>query len=426
MSTNRILVSVFRRGAAAWTNEFAPNTSIPEGADYRTINRFPTGHIAPQDLTPLVDAGGYGVNSAFTAFINHWKNVSYPVACFVTLGNENPTRSHFYEQDRLDCGGVPYARQNLGVYNRWSGLVDPPIPMSVLDLVTINKSPCRATIGLRQIYASASSPTPRLIPALVSLADQIIALAPLPTEDIRLTGRLNQKTALDTNVALTTLVLPASIPTDAVGAPKYPVGSPWGTRLRDTARMIIAGVKTRIFSVDFDGWDHHGSMGGTVNSPAGPMLHADLLATFNEGVNAFLHDMTASGNADRVTLLSQTEFHRTMRQNGNLASGSDHGQSSHAYVWGPTVVSGLYGAPIDYRENNATTYADVGSWQSPFNNRLLNGTMDYRALQLALFEWLTGRAITMPERIIIWGDGVPQTQIDLAPAIQRNAIGINP
>lgn len=67
------------------------------------------------------------------------------------------------------------------------------------------------------------------------------------------------------------------------------------------------------------------------------------------------------------------------RENTNL--GADHGCTGHAYVWGPHVTSGLYGAPLDYREASSI-YFDPGSWQSRYNNRQLNFTLEYRDFQL--------------------------------------------
>jgi hypothetical protein len=88
------------------------------------------------------------------------------------------------------------------------------------------------------------------------------------------------------------------------------------------------------------------------------------------------------------------------RENTNL--GADHGCTGHAYVWGPHVTSGLYGAPLDYREASSI-YFDPGSWQSRYNNRQLNFTLEYRDFQLMQIEWLAGRALTPAEIASIWG-----------------------
>ncbi len=145
-------------------------------------------------------------------------------------------------------------------------------------------------------------------------------------------------------------------------------------------------------------------MGGTENSPSGELNHAIMFKAFNDAINAFIYDMTQLGHINRIMICSTSEFHRTMRENGN--EGADHGQSSHAYAWGPGVTSDLYGAPLDYRqvtETNALTYADPGVWTSPFPNRLLNHTMDYRDFQRLQCEWLTERVLTNEEVAEIWG-----------------------
>lgn len=417
---SRVIVSIFRRGAANMTNEVVANQSEPGVSyldNYRTIERFPNAHAAVVDTTPLAGQKGYGINKKFTAFLDRWQHPSFRGAAFMTLGTPAATRSHFYEQGRIDCGGVEYNFANVGYFNRFVGDVSPPAIPSTVDLLSVGNSACRMTIGLPSTYAASKSVTPLLTSTTVTRARAFMdAAVPLNVVEAE-TGRATAQAMLETNTVLTNLPLPANIPSDATGAPKYPVDG-WGQKLRDVARMIIAGIPSRVICCDYDGWDHHSVMGGTIASPAGEGKHAPMLKIFNDALNAFIFDMEQSGNANRVLICSQTEFHRTMRENGN--KGSDHGQSSHAYVWGATVNSDLYGKVLDFRAGSPA-FADPGSYQSPFPNRLLKHTMDYRDFQRMQCEWLAERTLTPAEVTAIWG----ATFTSNMTTAQRAAIAIN-
>jgi uncharacterized protein (DUF1501 family) len=400
----RIVVCIFRRGAAMGTNEIVAHKSIPGVSwldDYRSANRFPNSHAAIADTIELEGQKGYGLNTRFKAMTNRWNHPSYAMTAFFTLGTPAATRSHFYEQGRIDCGGVNYNFLNSGYMNRFAGLFKPPVA-TPLDLISLGNAPTRSVIGLVSTYASTKSVVPLLLPEPVALAKKFMKAAPSATNVEAVTGRATAMAMLDTNEGLGSLPVPAQTPSDLnANAPKYPSDS-WSQKLRDAARMIIAGVPARYICCDYDGWDHHSDAGGSINTPRGARRHALMMATFSDAIEAFIYDMEQSGNSQRVMLTTMTEFHRTMRENGNF--GADHGQSCHAYAWGPTCKSDIVGKVLDYRASSAAFF-DAGSYQSPFNNRLLNFSMDYRDFQRLCCEFILGRLLTNDEVTTIWGSG---------------------
>jgi len=341
------------------------------------------------------------------------------------LGTPAPSRSHFQEQNRIDAGGLFFSARNSGLFNRLAKLV-PPAQASTVDLLAIGNNASRAIIGKDSLYAATKSTTPLLTASQVAKAKAIMEAAPIPTiEEARL-GRASAMAALETNLAISGLALPASLPSDAAGAPKYTITSEspltyssYGERLRNAARMIIAGIQSRVIVVDFDGWDHHSDMGGSVSSPSGERNHAEMMIDWDNCLNAFIYDLEQTGHLSETLITTISEFNRTVRENGN--HGADHGQSAHAYAWGATVNSDLYGAPLDFSANNAQTFADPGSYQSPFPNRLLKHTMDYRNWQRMICEWLIGRQLTTPEMVTLFTADFTET---MTPA-QRAGIAIN-
>lgn len=98
------------------------------------------------------------------------------------------------------------------------------------------------------------------------------------------------------------------------------------------ARMIRAGFGTRIFYVSIDGFDTHSQQRQT---------HQRLLNEVGGSVQAFFNELQGSGDADRVVLMTFSEFGRRVNENGS--KGTDHGSGSSLFLAGPAVKSGLIG-----------------------------------------------------------------------------------
>lgn len=98
------------------------------------------------------------------------------------------------------------------------------------------------------------------------------------------------------------------------------------------ARMIAAGFGSRLFYVAVDGFDTHGDQRAD---------HDELLATVAQGIGTFFDQLAESGHADRVLLLTFSEFGRRVAENGS--KGTDHGAGSCLFVAGPKVRGGPIG-----------------------------------------------------------------------------------
>lgn len=103
-------------------------------------------------------------------------------------------------------------------------------------------------------------------------------------------------------------------------------------KLQNIAQLIDAGLSTRIYYVSLDGFDTHSTqLGG----------HAALLRELAESVGAFIADLTGRGHADRVVVMSFSEFGRRVRENGS--QGTDHGAAAPLFLAGGKVKSGAIG-----------------------------------------------------------------------------------
>ncbi len=104
-----------------------------------------------------------------------------------------------------------------------------------------------------------------------------------------------------------------------------PIPSPsWPVGCGLTARLIKAGLGTRVYYLEQGGYDTHGHQ---------LPRHAPLLEDLSASLRAFLDDLAASRLADRVLVLVFSEFGRRVAENGSM--GTDHGTAGPVFLAGP-------------------------------------------------------------------------------------------
>jgi uncharacterized protein (DUF1501 family) len=104
-------------------------------------------------------------------------------------------------------------------------------------------------------------------------------------------------------------------------------------RLELIGRIIKAGFGTRIYYTSIDGFDTHANQLGA---------HAALLNELSDSIAAFHKDLADAGQADRVAVLTFSEFGRRVAE--NASNGTDHGAAAPVFVVGPVAKPGLVGA----------------------------------------------------------------------------------
>ena len=110
---------------------------------------------------------------------------------------------------------------------------------------------------------------------------------------------------------------------------KYP-DSNLARRLKTVAQLIDAGLKTRVYYLDLDGFDTHSNQAAA---------HAGLLGQLSEAVTAFVHDLKEHAHDQRVMLMTFSEFGRRVHE--NASSGTDHGTAAPMFIAGGRVKPGL-------------------------------------------------------------------------------------
>jgi len=111
----------------------------------------------------------------------------------------------------------------------------------------------------------------------------------------------------------------------------YPA-SQLANSLKLVARLIGGGLPTRVFYVSQGGYDTHTNQTGN---------HDRLLRDLGDSVKAFVEDMRAQGNMQRMLLMTFSEFGRRVAENAN--GGTDHGAAAPMFVIGEKVKAGLLG-----------------------------------------------------------------------------------
>jgi uncharacterized protein (DUF1501 family) len=141
----------------------------------------------------------------------------------------------------------------------------------------------------------------------------------------------------------------------------YPGGL--GAQLRRAAQVIAADIGVRLVWVSQDGYDTH--------SKQAPAQQA-LLGELSGALAAFQKDLDKQKVADRVLLLTFSEFGR--RVDENASQGTDHGAASCLFVCGSKVKGGLVG-----------TYPSLAK----LGEGDLIHTVDFRAVYATVLEkWL--------------------------------------
>jgi uncharacterized protein (DUF1501 family) len=127
-----------------------------------------------------------------------------------------------------------------------------------------------------------------------------------------------------------------------------------GLQLKNIARMIASGLKTKVYLATISGFDTHANQVIKDNQHTGH--HANLLAELSGGIKAFMDDLKFLGIDRRVMGLTFSEFGRRVGSNGSL--GTDHGAAAPMLAFGTQVIGGIQGQNPEI-EKYASQYTNL-------------------------------------------------------------------
>lgn len=138
--------------------------------------------------------------------------------------------------------------------------------------------------------------------------------------------------------------------------------------LQMVAKMIRAGLKTRVYYVSHGSFDTHAGQGGAQGR------HAQLLSQWSDALKAFYDDLKKQGNDGRVLTMTFSEFGRRVSQ--NASQGTDHGTAAPVFLAGPMIKPGIHSAHPSLKD------LDQGD---------LKHTVDFRSVYAGLLDgWMKG------------------------------------
>ncbi len=315
-SRGRTLVCLFQRGAVDGLSMVVP---IADPAYWSARSRIA---IPRSDLLPL--DGQFSLHPRLAPLRALWDRKQ--LAVVHAVGSPSSTRSHFDAQDYMETGAPDQRSTTDGWANRYcqnpTQHADTPFRSvafgAQLPRTLAGRAPALAikdlrTFGLRDARADGDRPLASAFESLYGgdTTGLIASSAAEGFEAIRMLRAAN----------------PAGV--GAANGAEYPRGE-LGTSMQQVAQLIRADLGVEIAFVDVGGWDTH------VNQGASQGQLAARLNDFGAAIGAFVTDL-GERMAD-VTLMTMSEFGRTVKENGT--GGTDHGHGTAMFVIGGDVRGG--------------------------------------------------------------------------------------
>lgn len=110
-------------------------------------------------------------------------------------------------------------------------------------------------------------------------------------------------------------------------------------KLKNVARLISGGLKTKVYIVQLGGFDNHDSQVEDGNVTEGK--HSELLSELSSAIEAFQEDLELLSIDKKVIGMTYSEFGRRIRSNAGL--GTDHGTAAPLFLFGTCAKKQILG-----------------------------------------------------------------------------------
>lgn len=320
----KILVCIFQRGAMDGLMAVTPFTDTSLQLARPNLFISPTNN--QNSNTPLIDLDGrFGMHPMLKSFEPFYKEGR--LAIVHGIGSPNNTRSHFDAQDYMESGTPFNKGTTSGWLNRAVGLLghNHPTPFQAVSLTSAlprsfyGDNTCLAISNLQDLTLQLRGNPISISSASTSFEDLYDQAAP----------GLLQQTGKESFDALRMLKLTDIKNYQPTNHAVYP-STPLGTALKQIAQLIKMDVGLEVAFAEHGGWDTH------FNQGTGTGIFANNASDLSNSIAAFWIDLGAY--QDDVTVMTMTEFGRTVHQNGT--GGTDHGRASCNFILGNQVSGG--------------------------------------------------------------------------------------
>jgi uncharacterized protein (DUF1501 family) len=322
----KVLVCIFQRGAMDGLMAVTPFTDSYLQTARPTLFMSAAAAAGGAKGASLIDLDGhFGLHPAMQAFAPLFQQKQ--LAIVHGIGSPNNTRSHFDAQDYMESG-TPFNKGTAsGWLNRAVGLLghDALTPFTAVSMTSAMP---------RSFYGDHPSV------AISNLQDFAIQMKGNPAganiaaksfEDLydQTSPGLLKETGKESFEAIKMLQNADTRNYRPANNVLYP-NSPLGNSLKQVAQLIKMEVGLEVAFAESNGWDTHFNQ-GTDNG-----VFARSVTDLSNSIAAFWNDLSAC--QDDLTVMTMTEFGRTVHQNGT--GGTDHGRASCNFIIGNHVNGG--------------------------------------------------------------------------------------
>jgi uncharacterized protein (DUF1501 family) len=320
----KTLVCIFQRGAMDGLMAVTPFTDEYLKAARPTLFMSAAKNANKKSLIDL--DGKFGMHPSMSAFESVFKDGRLGIVH--GIGSPNNTRSHFDAQDYMESG-TPF---NKGTASGW---LNRAVGLLGHDAVT----PFQAVSLTSSLPRSFYGDNPSV--AISNLNDFSLQMKGNPMganmaaksfEDLydQTTSNLLKDTGKESFEAMKILKKVDTKTYKPENGAVYP-NSALGNSLKQIAQLIKLDLGLEVAFAESGGWDTHFNQ-GTENG-----IFARNVNDLSESMMAFWTDMGTL--QDDVTVMTMTEFGRTVKQNGT--GGTDHGRASCNFILGNDVKGGM-------------------------------------------------------------------------------------
>jgi uncharacterized protein (DUF1501 family) len=384
------------------------NTVVPFENDIYYQKR-PTIAIAKDKVLKLNSQ--LGLNPSMSAFKELYDNAQLTVV--ENVGYQSPNRSHFRSTDIWLSASDANQYEEDGWIGRYLTHKFPAYPLTLpeqplaVQLGSVESMLLQSQLGsmgtvfdnpdsFYQLVQGSSADT-ATIPNTVA-GEELKFLQQIAAQSIQYADVIKKK---------------ADIGKNAVTYPNTGLGK----QLAIVADLIAGGLTTPVYLTTIGGFDTHANQ--VVASDTTTGSHANLLKTVAEAVSTFIKDLRKQNLANRVTVMTFSEFGRRVNQNGT--TGTDHGTAAPLFVAGNPVRGGIVGTAPDLKDLDSN--GDL-KFKNDFRQVYASVLRDHLGVDAATTQTILGRdfetlpifrqtpALEVTEGMVALGQNTPNPFVD--------------
>jgi len=320
----KTLVCIFQRGAMDGLMAVTPFTDTFLQAARPSLFMSAARSQGPKALIDL--DGRFGLHPAMAAFEPLFRDGRLGIVH--GIGSPNTTRSHFDAQDYMESG-TPFSKNTTsGWLNRAVGLLGHDAVVTPFQAVSLTPALPRSLYGDHASIAVSNLRDFALQTRGDAATKEAMALG-LEEMYAHSAYDLLKGTGQESFEAIKLLKQSDVRNYKPANGAVYP-NSPLGTALKQVAQLIKMDVGLEVAFTESGGWDTHYNQGTDTG------IFARTVTDLSNSIVAFWNDL--GQYQDDVTVMTMTEFGRTVHQNGT--GGTDHGRASCNFILGSDVKGG--------------------------------------------------------------------------------------